>query len=62
MLNEKSPDIYVGLFDIQGSGSFIVPIGIAYCYPNSSAINIAIAKEGSHRQLHNLAVDRKSVV
>mgnify|MGYP000848537680 FL=1 len=54
MLNEKSPDIYVGLFNIQGSGSFIVPIGVAYCYPNSSAINIAIAKEGSHRQLHNL--------
>lgn len=54
MLNEKSPDIYVGLFNIQGSDSFIVPIGVAYCYPNSSAINIAIAKEGSHRQLHNL--------
>lgn len=53
MLNEKSPDIYVGLFDIQGSGSFIVPIGIAYCYPKSTAVNLAIAERGCHRQLHN---------
>jgi hypothetical protein len=61
MLNEKSPDIYVGLFDIKSSEKQYTsfpefPIGIAYCYPKSSAIDLAVAERGYHRQLHNLCM------
>ena len=61
MLNQKSPDIYVGLFDIKSSEKQCTslpefPIGIAYCYPKSSAIDLAVAERGYHRQLHNLCM------
>ena len=61
MLNEKSPDIYVGLFDIKSSEKQYTsfpefPIGIAYCHPKSSAIDLAVAERGYHRQLHNLCM------
>lgn len=48
---QKSPSIYVGLFDVGGadSSTYADPIGIAYCYPNSDTVDIAIAEQGLHR-------------
>ena len=51
---QNHPSIYVGLFDVGGadSSTYADPIGIAYCYPNSDTVDIAIAEQGLHRQLH----------
>lgn len=51
---QKSPSICVGLFDTEkvNSSIYAYPIGIAYCYPNSDTVDIAVAEQGLHRQLH----------
>ena len=55
MIRLRSPEIYVGLFDIEkvGSSTITEPIGVSYRYPNSNIVNIAVAERGFHHQLHN---------
>lgn len=48
MIRLRSPEIYVGLFDIEkvGSSTITEPIGVSYRYPNSNIVNIAVAEGG----------------
>ena len=52
MIRLRSPEIYVGLFDIErvGSSTITEPIGVSYRYPNSNIVNIAVAERGFHHQ------------
>ena len=53
---QNHPSIYVGLFDVGGvdSSTYADPIGISYCRSNGNIIDIAVAKQGFHRQLHHV--------
>jgi len=48
MIRLRSPEIYVGLFDIEkvGSSTITEPIGVSYRYPNSNIVDIAVAERG----------------